>query len=68
VLGSSNRTVFCGKVAADAAADCGRVNPVVVAPAAGLPKEKLPKPGVFAPSPPTVEVVAGAKEVLYSKK
>ena len=62
VVGSSKRTVFCGKLAV---VGCGRVNPVDVAPAVGLPKVKLPKPGVFAPSPPALEVVAGAF-VLHS--
>jgi len=63
VLGISKRTVFCGKFAVVV---CDRVNPVDVAPAAGLPKGKLPKPGVFAASPPAFVVVAGAL-VLYSK-
>lgn len=63
VLGSANRTDFCGKFAAVA---CGKVNPVDVAPAAGLPKVKLPKPGVFAPSPLALVVAAGTF-VLYSK-
>jgi len=57
VVGSSNRTVFCSKFTA---AGCGRANPVDVAPAVGLPKEKLPKPGAFVPSPPALVVVAAA--------
>jgi len=56
-VGSSNLTVFCGKFAV---AGCGRVNPVDAATAVGFPKEKLPKPGAFAPSPPALVADAAA--------
>jgi len=61
VVGSSNRTVFCGKFAV---VGCDRVKPadVVPVPAAGLPKAMLPKPVGFAPA---LAVAAGI--ALYSK-
>lgn len=56
VVGSSNRTVFCGKFAA---AGCDRLSPADVVAAAGLPNEMLPIPAGFAPSPTVLAVAAG---------
>lgn len=52
VVGSSNRTVFCGKFA-------DRLSPADVVAAAGLPNEMLPVPAGFAPSPTVLAVAAG---------
>jgi len=65
VLGSSNRTVFCGKFAV---VGCARVNPVAVVAAAGFPNEMLPKPAGFAPSPPALGVAAVFALYLKNKQ
>jgi len=62
VEGSSKRTVFCGRFALVAFC-CGVANPVtVIAPAAGLPNETLPKPSGFTAAEVVVAVLQRKKK------